>query len=120
MSEKVTVNGVEIPGAVKAEFVVGKTIKLSDGREVEIRAGNLKMREIVNVAAALGAKATAADNNLALVCKRARWARALPGGEYIALTPEDILDLDAVDADELIEEALGRDFLERAQKRSQR
>ncbi len=96
MAEKITVNGVDLTGAVEKQFVVGGTITLSDGREIEVRAGKLKFRDAIAVGEALGADAGAKDVNLHLACGRIR----LKGGSLI--TPEDLLEMDLDDANEVM------------------
>ncbi len=113
MTEKMIVNGVEITGAVAKQFVVGKMIELSDGRVIEVRAGKLKFRDAISVGEALGADAAPKDVNLHLACGR---LRLKDGG---MLTPEDLLDMDLDDANELMEAALGKNFLSRQRPDSQ-
>jgi hypothetical protein len=109
MAEKRTVTLPDdfVVGAAKNKFVVGKTLTLSDGREIEVRAGKPKFREAISVGRALGADADPVDVNLALASQRMR----VKGGEV--LTPDDLLDLDVDDANIVMEAALGTTFLSR-------
>jgi hypothetical protein len=114
MAEKRTVTLPDelVIGAAKNKFVVGKTITLSDGREIEIRAGKPKFREAIAVGRAMGADADPVDVNLMLASRRMR----VKGGEI--LSPEELLDLDVDDANLVMEEALGTSFLSRTAKAS--
>ncbi len=114
MAEKRTVTLPDdlVAGAVKDQFVVGKTITLSDGREIEVRAGKPKFRAAIAIGRALGADADPVDVNLMLASQRMR----VKGGDVV--TPDQLLDLDIDDANLLMEAALGTSFLSRTPQSS--
>jgi hypothetical protein len=111
-AKTVTLPDDVVVGAAKNSFVVGKTLTLSDGREIEVREGKPKFRQAIAVGRVLGADADPVDVNLMLASQRMR----VKGGDV--LTPEDLLDLDIEDANILMEAALGTAFLSRTPKSS--
>jgi hypothetical protein len=96
----------EIVGAVKDKFAAGKTFALKDGRVIEIADGEEpSYGETMSIGRAMGPDAAAEDVSFALMIARTR----IQGGG--ALTPEDLRAMPFSQVTNLLEAALGADFL---------
>jgi hypothetical protein len=107
MAEKMSVALSDdlIAGAVKDEFVVGKTIELSDGREIEVRAGKPTFKQFRKIGKAMGADDPDVDSGEIALAVAATRIRVKGGG---TLTFEELDELPWDETSALLEAALGK------------
>ena len=95
-----------IVGAVKNDFVVGKTVELSDGREIECMKGKPKFKQVRKIGKAMGADDPDMDDGLIMLAVLATRIRVK--GTNATLSFEELDDLDFDDTSALLEAALGK------------
>jgi hypothetical protein len=103
-------------GAVSDNFVVGKTVVLSDGREIECMKGKPKFKQVRKIGKAMGAGDPDVDDGEIMLAVLATRVRVKGGG---TLTYEELDDLNFDDTSDLLEAALGKKKASPHQKPSQ-
>jgi hypothetical protein len=118
MTEKMSVELPDelIAGAVKDEFAGGKTITLSDGREIECMKDKPKFKQVRKIGKAMGAGDPDVDDGEIMLAVLATRIRVKGGG---TLTFEELDDLNFDDTSDLLEAALGKKKASPRQKSSQ-